>query len=83
MDWDDGQRRVYVVGDLRSHCPCATCRAASFSPRVGTEPPSGEAQLTIQSMDAVGHYAYRILFSDGHDTGIYTLDLLRKLGRRS
>jgi DUF971 family protein len=31
-------------------------------------------------MDPVGSYAYRILFSDGHDTGIFTLDLLRALG---
>jgi len=34
-------------------------------------------------MDPVGNYAYRILFSDGHDTGIFTLELLRELGRRS
>jgi DUF971 family protein len=32
-------------------------------------------------MTPVGNYAYKILFSDGHDTGIYTLDLLRELGR--
>jgi DUF971 family protein len=31
-------------------------------------------------MDPVGNYAYRILFSDGHETGIFTLDLLRRLG---
>jgi DUF971 family protein len=31
-------------------------------------------------MVPVGNYAYRIEFSDGHSTGIYTLDLLRRLG---
>jgi DUF971 family protein len=31
-------------------------------------------------MEPVGHYAYSIQFSDGHNTGIYTLDLLRSLG---
>jgi len=31
-------------------------------------------------MDPVGNYAYRILFSDGHETGIYPLELLRGLG---
>jgi DUF971 family protein len=31
-------------------------------------------------MDPVGHYAYGIHFSDGHNTGIYTLESLRELG---
>jgi DUF971 family protein len=36
--------------------------------------------LEILGMTPVGHYAYTIAFSDGHDTGIYTFDLLRELG---
>ena len=40
-----------------------------------------EAQpLAIASMKPVGNYAYSINFSDGHETGIYTLELLRELG---
>jgi DUF971 family protein len=31
-------------------------------------------------MTPVGNYAYGIAFSDGHDTGIYTVDYLRELG---
>jgi DUF971 family protein len=31
-------------------------------------------------MAPMGRYAYSIHFSDGHDTGIYTLELLRELG---
>ena len=37
--------------------------------------------LTIAKMEPVGNYAYSIEFSDGHNTGIYTLELLRQLGR--
>jgi hypothetical protein len=41
-----------------------------------------EAQpLKITAMKPVGSYAYAIHFSDGHDTGIYTLEHLRELGR--
>ena len=41
-----------------------------------------EAQpLRIAAMKPVGNYAYSIDFSDGHDTGIYTLDALRELGQ--
>ena len=36
--------------------------------------------LTISKMEPVGNYAYSIEFSDGHGTGIYTLELLRGLG---
>ncbi len=42
-----------------------------------------EAQpVAIKGMTPVGHYAYSIEFSDGHDTGIYTFELLRELGRK-
>jgi DUF971 family protein len=36
--------------------------------------------LRITAMKPVGNYAYSIDFSDGHDTGIYTLESLRELG---
>jgi len=37
--------------------------------------------LKLLGMTPVGNYAYSIKFSDGHETGIYTFDLLRELGR--
>ena len=36
--------------------------------------------MTIASMRPVGTYAYNIAFSDGHDTGLYTFELLSTLG---
>ncbi len=38
--------------------------------------------LRIEGMKPVGSYAYTIAFSDGHDTGIYSFDLLQQLGER-
>jgi DUF971 family protein len=38
------------------------------------------APLAVAGMKPVGQYAYSIEFSDGHDTGIYTLEYLRELG---
>jgi DUF971 family protein len=32
-------------------------------------------------MEPVGHYAVRIIFGDGHDSGLYTWSYLRELGR--
>jgi DUF971 family protein len=70
--------------ELRDACPCATCREKCSQPAdpfalpvlkdVQTQP------LTITGMEPLGNYAYSIQFSDGHDTGIFAFDLLRRLG---
>jgi DUF971 family protein len=41
--------------------------------------PADLVPLTITSMRPVGQYAYAIGFSDGHASGIYTLEYLREL----
>jgi DUF971 family protein len=84
IDWSDRSAREYAVRELRDACPCATCREKRSNP----QPPSllpvlsaAEAQpLAIRGMKPVGNYAYAISFSDGHDTGIYTIEYLRELG---
>jgi len=42
----------------------------------------GKRDVTIAEIEAVGHYAIRPKFSDGHDTGIYSWDYLYDLGVR-
>ncbi len=85
IHWSDGIVRETTIGQLRKACPCATCREKRNEP----PKPSGglnvlsmaEARpLTLAGIKPVGNYAYSIEFSDGHDTGIYTLELLRELG---
>jgi DUF971 family protein len=83
IDWDDGERRVYAIDALRRSCPCATCQAQRPDPSPPSPLPPVEPGLTIRHMDPVGNYAYRILFSDGHETGIFTLELLRELGAQA
>lgn len=85
ITWSDGQVREYPLRELRDKCPCATCREKRNAP---PESPlqlpiisDAEAQpLRIAAMKPVGNYAYSIDFSDGHNTGIYTLESLRDLG---
>lgn len=82
IHWSDGQRRFYDVAELRRNCPCATCRGHESI--FNMKPPPNEdpsPTVSITQMTPVGNYAYRIAFSDGHDTGLYTLDLLSQLGR--
>jgi DUF971 family protein len=85
ITWSDGQVRQYSLRELRDLCPCATCREKRNAP---PPPPTQlpiltEAQirpLRITAMKPVGNYAYSIDFSDGHNTGIYTLESLRQMG---
>ena len=83
--WSDGVRRTYGVRELRDACPCATCREKRNAP----PPPAGmlpvlsaaeTKPLAFEGMTPVGRYAYAVQFSDGHDTGIYPIELLRQLG---
>lgn len=42
---------------------------------------TGKREVGIDEIQAVGHYAVQPRFSDGHDTGIFSWDLIYKLGR--
>ncbi len=42
---------------------------------------TGKRNVEIQALDAVGNYAVKPTFSDGHDSGIYSWDTLYELGR--
>ncbi len=40
---------------------------------------TGKESVAIIGIEPVGNYAIKIIFDDGHDTGLYTWDYLRKL----
>ncbi|HJQ80101.1 MAG TPA: DUF971 domain-containing protein [Lacipirellulaceae bacterium] len=85
ISWSDNQVRDYGFRELRDACPCATCREKrKLPPATALFPIVTEAEirpLRITAMKPVGNYAYSIEFSDGHNTGIYTLESLRELGQ--
>lgn len=43
---------------------------------------TGKREVEITAIEAVGHYAIQPTFSDGHDSGIFSWDLLYELGAR-
>ena len=80
IDWSDGRRRRYAIDELRRKCPCATClHERESAPRTADSPEISPA-VTIAQMHPVGNYAYNIQFSDGHATGIFSLEMLLELG---
>jgi DUF971 family protein len=62
---------------LRVASPSAEVQGHSPEQRV-TVP--GKRDVAISKMEPVGNYAVRIVFDDGHDTGIFTWDYLHTLG---
>jgi len=76
--WDDGHESVYGGHYLRCACPCAACvdeLTGRKTLRDATVPPDVRAVR----ITPVGRYALNILWSDGHDTGIYSFETLRRL----
>lgn len=85
IDWSDGHGSIYSYEDLRSICPCATCRRLRSKSRTGKlpfktriVPGSTGARIKAEKIDKVGLYALRFKWNDGHDTGIYTFEFLRE-----
>lgn len=80
--WGDGHESYLPFDDLRAGCPCAVCRAEAVSTaaagplRMVKGPQKGA--ITITALRPVGAYAVQIVWSDGHDSGIYPFERLRR-----
>jgi DUF971 family protein len=77
IDFDDGKSFRLPAELLRVESPSAEVQG--HDPRRKTIV-AGKRQVGISSLEAVGTYAVRIRFDDGHDTGLYTWDWLYNLG---
>jgi DUF971 family protein len=76
--WNDGHFGSYPSWYLRENCPCATCVEELTGRRMIAQG-SIPGDLERVAVEPVGNYALRFRWSDGHDTGIYTFDYLRRL----
>lgn len=75
--FDDGGRFTLPAEMLRVLSPSAEVQGHSPEQRV-TVP--GKKDVRIDRIEPVGNYAVRIVFDDGHDTGLYGWGYLRDLG---
>ncbi|MCF7807141.1 MAG: DUF971 domain-containing protein [Candidatus Marinimicrobia bacterium] len=81
--WEDDVEMFIDLHKLRDACPCANCSGESdlFGNKTfGLPMLKSEKTYQLDSFRWVGHYALQFVWEDRHDSGIYTLDLLRKLG---
>ena len=77
--FDDGARFRIPFELLRVYSPSAEVRGHGPGQEVLQ---TGKREVGIVALEPVGHYAVKPLFSDGHDSGIYSWDYLYELGAR-
>lgn len=79
VDWDGGGHEALLPARaLRLACPCAGC-VEEMTGRPLLDPGRIPEDVHPVQVAAVGGYGIRVQWSDGHGTGIYTWDLLRRV----
>lgn len=78
VDFSDGASFRFSFEFLRVHSPSAEVQGHSPDQAVLQH---GKADVVITDIEPVGHYAIKPIFSDGHDSGLYSWDYLYQLGQ--
>ncbi|MBI1824070.1 MAG: DUF971 domain-containing protein [Nitrospirae bacterium] len=78
MTWEDGHLSDYSYEYLRVSCQCAAC-VDEWTGESLIKRESIPKDIHPEDLFPVGNYAIQINWSDGHTTGIYSFDLLRKI----
>jgi DUF971 family protein len=78
VEFDTGERFALAAEYLRVESPSAEVQGHGGDEKsiVG-----GKHAVKIDGLEPVGNYAVRILFDDGHATGLFSWDYLHQLGR--
>lgn len=76
--FDDGSAAALSAQRLREQSPSAEVRGHGGSAK--PPPVTGKEKVKIAKLEPVGNYAVRIIFDDGHDSGLYSWDYLSALG---
>ena len=77
VSFDDGARYELPAEYLRVHSPSAEVQGHGAGDDVLV---TGKQQVGIRAIEPIGHYAVRLVFDDGHNTGLYTWKYLHELG---
>jgi DUF971 family protein len=79
IDWADGHQSVFGFSSLRWLCPCAFCRGEAGQPGwLDSNPTLNDEQVTLSDISLVGHYAVQPVWADGHSSGFYSFEHLRR-----
>jgi DUF971 family protein len=84
ITWADGQICRYPLAHLREACPCVECRGGHAFMGSAYDPDdilrlTPRRSYQMERLDPVGNYALQPTWDDGHHTGIYSFEYLRRL----
>ena len=83
VNWSDKTESFITLKILRDSCPCAFCSGEKDvlgNVYKGSKRELAETAYEAANFERIGHYAIRIFWGDGHADGLYTYEMLRKLG---
>ncbi|MCX8092414.1 MAG: DUF971 domain-containing protein [Verrucomicrobiae bacterium] len=83
IKWDDGSESFIPLEKLRRACPCAGCQGEVDilgQLHKGPERPLPPTAFQLVRVTPVGGYALQPLWADGHASGLFSFDYLKRLG---
>lgn len=82
IKWDDGGEDFIPLEKLRRACPCAGCqgeRDVMGRLHKGPDQPLAATSFQLKRLERVGSYALQPVWGNGHASGIYSFDYLRRV----
>ncbi len=82
IKWSDDTDSAIPLTLLRDNCPCASCageKDALGNIYIGPPQQMTQQSYQLRQLQPVGYYGLRPFWTDGHSTGIYTIELLKKI----
>lgn len=85
LAWNDGKENYINLKTLRQSCPCAVCQGEPDAMGRVVKPKVTYTEKSFKALriGLVGGYALQITWADGHSSGIYPFDFLRKLSLKN
>ena len=86
VKWDDGLESFVRLETLRRHCPCAGCKGevdVMGQLHKGPDRPLTRASFQLVRLERVGGYALQPVWADGHSSGIFSFEYLRRVAQES
>ena len=82
IKWDDGSESFIPLEKLRRACPCAGCKGEvdiMGNLYKGPERPLSPTAFELARIETVGTYAIQPIWADGHATGLFSFDYLKRV----
>jgi DUF971 family protein len=78
VEFADGRVCTFDLVELRLACPCAACRTARERGETPWPRPASPLPLAVTNAELIGAWGLQLTWNDGHATGIYPWDALRR-----